>query len=127
MSRSRHYQRWTPAQLQELWERKDRGESRRSIGEAMGRSTRAVKRRLARPRLNHSPGSFAAACREIVASRRGHDAHRALDLLTNEVLRGLGYGDGIDIFEATVGAWHSAADRYPYVGPCPNCEGTCGT
>lgn len=53
---------------------------------------------------------------------RGHEAHRALDLLTNDVLRELGYGEGIDIFEAAVAHWHAEAHPYPYVGPCPDCE-----
>ncbi len=66
--------------------------------------------------------TFAAKCREIVASQCGHRAHRALDLLTNDVLRSLGFGEGIAVFEAAVARWHSAADPYPYAGPCPDCE-----
>lgn len=70
-----------------------------------------------------SPAAFAERCREIVANQRGHEAHRSLDLLTNAVLREKGFGEGIAIFEAAVSTWHSAADPYPYQGPCPNCEG----
>lgn len=69
-----------------------------------------------------TPDQFAGRCRAIVADLRGHDAHRALDLLTNDVLRQLGFGDGVTIFEAAVADWHRAADCYPYRGPCPTCE-----
>lgn len=70
-----------------------------------------------------TPGQFAERCRAMVADLRGHEAHRALDLLTNDVLRQLGFGDGVAIFEAAVADWHKAADPYPYSGPCPTCEG----
>lgn len=69
-----------------------------------------------------TPEDFAARAREIVAASCGHEAHRALDILTNDVLRALGYGEGVDIFEAAVAHWHDAADPYPYRGPCPDCE-----
>lgn len=69
-----------------------------------------------------SPAEFAAACRAIVATQQGHAAHRALDLLTNQALRDLGFGAGIDIFETAVASWHDPAHPYPYAGPCPNCE-----
>lgn len=69
-----------------------------------------------------NPDEFETACREIVREKAGHEAHRALDLLTNDVLRSLGYGAGIDIFEASVEHWHRAAHPYPYPEPCPNCE-----
>lgn len=65
---------------------------------------------------------FADRAREIVATMDGHAAHRAIDLLTNDVLRALGYGEGIEIFEAAVGHWHEADADYPHVGPCPDCE-----
>lgn len=70
-----------------------------------------------------SPAAFAERCREIVEAQRGHEAHRSLDLLTNDVLREQGFGEGIAIFEAAVARWHSEGDPYPYQGPCPNCEG----
>lgn len=69
-----------------------------------------------------SPETFAERCREIVTTTRGHGAHRALDLLTNDVLNSLGYGEGIRIFEAAVAHWHAESHPYPYAGPCPNCE-----
>lgn len=69
-----------------------------------------------------SPEQFAEQCRAIVAGAHGHAAHRALDLLTNDVLRQLGFGAGVAIFEAAVADWHQAADPYPYRGPCPTCE-----
>ena len=52
----------------------------------------------------------------------GHAAHRAIDLLTNNVLRGLGYGEGIEIFENAVGHWHEADAAYPHSERCPDCE-----
>ncbi|TZG27416.1 hypothetical protein [Sphingomonas montanisoli] len=69
-----------------------------------------------------SPEDFAARARIIAETMSGHAAHHALDILTNDVLRGLGYGDGIDVFERAVSHWHAAADSYPYRGPCPDCE-----
>jgi CelD/BcsL family acetyltransferase involved in cellulose biosynthesis len=38
------------------------------------------------------------------------------------VLRDLGYGEGVAIFEAAVARWHGEADPYPYIAPCPDCE-----
>jgi hypothetical protein len=69
-----------------------------------------------------SPDAFALRAREIVRTLSGHEAHRALDILTNDVLRALGYGEGIDIFEGAVAHWHAAAHPYPHRGPCPDCE-----
>jgi hypothetical protein len=68
-----------------------------------------------------SPKAFAHACHVIVTEQQGHAAHRALDLLTNDLLRALGYGDGIDIFEAAVAHWHDAAAPYPGAATCPDC------
>jgi len=70
-----------------------------------------------------TPAQFANRCQEIVATQKGHEAHRLLDLLTNDVLREQGFGEGIDIFEAAVAHWHDQGDTYPYQGPCPDCEG----
>lgn len=80
-----------------------------------------------------SPEAFARQCRRIVSESRGHAAHRALDLLTNDLLRALGYGAGIDVFEAAVAHWHDAATPYPGAATCPDCaraeslhlEGSC--
>jgi hypothetical protein len=69
-----------------------------------------------------TPELFASRCRDIVSRLDGHAAHRALDLLTNDVLRALGYGEGVAIFEAAVGHWHADAHPYPHIGPCPDCE-----
>ena len=60
-----------------------------------------------------SPDAFAERCREIVSTMREHPAHRALDLLTNEVLSSLGYGEGIAIFEQAVRDWHRDGLPYP--------------
>jgi hypothetical protein len=65
---------------------------------------------------------FADRARMIVETMQGHAAHRAIDLLTNNVLRGLGYGEGIEIFENAVGHWHDAEADYPHSGRCPDCE-----
>lgn len=65
---------------------------------------------------------FAARARMIVETMHGHAAHRAIDLLTNDVLRGLGYGEGIEIFENAVGHWHTGEHAYPHEARCPDCE-----
>lgn len=69
-----------------------------------------------------SPDAFAESCRSIVSTMQGHAAHRALDLLTNDVLRSLGFGEGVAIFEASVAKWHIATVPYPYPAACPSCE-----
>lgn len=69
-----------------------------------------------------SADEFADRARHIVETMHGHAAHRAIDLLTNDVLRGLGYGEGIEIFENAVAHWHDADSAYPHGGPCPDCE-----
>ena len=73
-------------------------------------------------KLIMSPEDFTAAARTITATLSGHAAHRAFDLLTNDLLRALGYGDGVAAFEAAVLHWHDAAHPYPHIGPCPDCE-----
>jgi hypothetical protein len=60
-----------------------------------------------------SPDRFAADCMKIVQEQHGHKAHRSLDLLTNQVLSSLGYGRGIEIFEAAVRDWHQEGMKYP--------------
>lgn len=65
-----------------------------------------------------TPLGFARRCREIVALMPGHAAHRALDLLTNDLLRDLGYGSGIDVFEAAVADWHRIGLPYPVSDGC---------
>ncbi|WP_016745577.1 hypothetical protein [Rhizorhabdus wittichii] len=66
-----------------------------------------------RPANERTPEGFARRCREIVATMPGHAAHRALDLLTNDILRDLGFGAGIEIFEAAVRDWHRRGQPYP--------------
>lgn len=68
---------------------------------------------LCRSISERTPAGFARRCREIVATLPGHAAHRALDLLTNDILRDLGFGDGIEIFEAAVMSWHRDGLPYP--------------
>ncbi len=62
---------------------------------------------------NHSPEGFARRCGEIIQEMPGHAAHQALDLLTNDVLRELGFGAGIDVFETAVANWHRNGLPYP--------------
>lgn len=64
---------------------------------------------------NHSPEGFARRCREIVANMPGHPAHAALDILTNDLLRELGFGAGISVFEVAVRGWHVNGLPYPLV------------
>lgn len=51
--------------------------------------------------------------REIRETMSGHQAHRAFDLLTNQVLRAWGFGAGVDLFEEGVREWHRDALPYP--------------
>lgn len=60
-----------------------------------------------------TPDQFSDECRRIVADHQGHEAHRKLDLLTNDVLSSLGYSEGIAIFEAAVRDWHQQGIPYP--------------
>lgn len=60
-----------------------------------------------------TPADFAAECRRIVANGPGHDTHREMDVVTAKLLRGLGYGEGADVFEAAVAEWHRAGLAYP--------------
>lgn len=69
-----------------------------------------------------SAEEFADRARTIVETMHGHAAHRAIDLLTNDVLRGLGYGEGIEVFENAVRHWHEADAPYPHGARCPDCE-----
>ena len=77
---------------------------------------------MAKPMPLITPEQFAARARHIVETMCGHAAHRAIDLLTNNVLRGLGYGEGIEVFENAVGHWHDPDSDYPHDGRCPDCE-----
>lgn len=61
-----------------------------------------------------SPDEFAERCRAIVAESSGHDAHRKLDELTNEVMSDLGYAEGIEIFKTGVAATHTGDGSYAY-------------
>jgi hypothetical protein len=63
-----------------------------------------------------TPKAFADECRKIVSTLDDHDAHRALDILTNRLLNSLGYGEGVEIFEAAVRKWHSSNAPYPFPG-----------
>lgn len=66
-----------------------------------------------------TPEAFAMRCREIVSTMYGHDAHRALDALSNDLLRSFGYGEGVGIFEAAVESWHEDGAPYPRPGSLP--------
>lgn len=77
---------------------------------------------MSKPMPLITPEEFAERARHIVETMCGHAAHRAIDLLTNNVLRGLGYGEGIETFENAVGHWHEAEAPYPHLGRCPDCE-----
>ena len=77
---------------------------------------------MSKPMPLISAEEFAARARMIVETMHGHAAHRAIDLLTNNVLRGLGYAEGIEVFENAVGHWHDADADYPHGARCPDCE-----
>ena len=57
--------------------------------------------------MMYTPDEFAAAMAEIAEKERFEDdMHEAMDDLMCEVLRELGYGEGIDIYEDTA-KWYA--------------------
>ncbi len=64
---------------------------------------------------DRTPKGFARRCREIAAAMPGHQGHRALDQLSNDVLRDMGYSEGVDTFENAVAEWHAAGQPYPRI------------
>jgi hypothetical protein len=118
--------RFSPTEAKLLIAGLANGLTYRQLADELGRSHGSVKsyigRSLGARRI--TADDFARRCHEIIETQRGHAAHRSLDLLTNDVLRQLGFGRGVDIFEAAVQHWHEAEHPYPYSGPCPNCEPT---
>lgn len=56
-----------------------------------------------------SPAVFAEACQWIVANHEGDDAHRKLDMMVTSLLTSLGYGEGMEIFLASVERHHRRA------------------
>jgi nucleoside 2-deoxyribosyltransferase len=67
-----------------------------------------------------TPKVFAAMCRDIVASKSGDDAHRALDQLVTRLLHNLGYSEGMAIFTAAASRAHTEATIY-LCGPINGC------
>ncbi len=61
-----------------------------------------------------SPADFERGIRNIIATKTGHDAHRALDLFVEKHLFSLGYGEGMKLFHRAVYNWHNAALTYPF-------------
>lgn len=81
-------------------------------------STSVIVGRAAEPtRINwrdiRTPEQFAEAARLIVRSYQGHEAHRQMDRLTNELLCNLGYGEGAELFTRAVLDWHHPQLQYP--------------
>lgn len=62
---------------------------------------------------NVTRAGFNRRSREIRATMSGHPAHQAFDLLTNDVLRSWGYGEGVSLFEEGVREWHRSSLPYP--------------
>ncbi len=54
-----------------------------------------------------SPTDFAERCSAIVGQHSGHRAHQLLDQLVTETLSSLGYSEGMAIFLAHVGDYHT--------------------
>lgn len=61
-----------------------------------------------------TPEQFAEACRWIIRDYRGHEAHRQMDRLTNELLSNLGFGEGATLFAHAVQDWHHSQLEYPF-------------
>lgn len=61
---------------------------------------------------------FEARVDAILAEQRGHAAHRALDLLTNELLVGMGggYARGTRKWLAVIEGHHAPEQPYPLGG-----------
>ena len=62
----------------------------------------------------HTLQAFAAAARHIAQTKTGHEAHRQMDRLTNEVLCNLGFGEGAEIFAKAAFDWHHPQLVYPH-------------
>lgn len=71
----------------------------------------AAKRMLIALSGAPSPKQFERACRQIVQQHKGHQAHRQLDHLTNEVLSSFGYGDGLRVFMESSARFHEYGDH----------------
>lgn len=61
------------------------------------------------------PEQFAEAARLIVRDFQGHEAHRQMDRLTNELLCNLGFYEGAELFARAVIEWHHPQLRYPFL------------
>jgi len=54
-----------------------------------------------------TPDEFSSECRRLVTTKSGHAAHRELDALVTGLLGSLGYSEGMAIFLAHVGNYHT--------------------
>lgn len=63
-------------------------------------------------KLGVSPSEFATRCREIVEQHEGQERHRLFDEASNDLLRSLGYGEGVDMFVAHASGLHLPSQRW---------------
>lgn len=53
-----------------------------------------------------SPAAFAAECERLANTMSGDPLHKAMDCLSNDILRSLGFGEGVEIFCKAVAGCH---------------------
>ncbi len=62
----------------------------------------------------NTPEQFLEATKLIIRDFAGHEAHRQMDRLTNELLCNLGFQDGAALFAHAVIDWHHPQLQYPF-------------
>lgn len=60
-----------------------------------------------------SPDQFYRNVHHIIANKKGHAAHRAMDDACCELLNKLGYSNGVALFQEVVRNWHNDSRSYP--------------
>lgn len=121
-------QRWSADDIERVRVWRSRRVPLRVIAPLLGRTHPALKAMVERegiraaPPARMTPSRFAARCRKILTTLKGHARHQAFDQVCEEALEAAGYAEGVALFEAAVRNWHGDHHPYPYGGPCPDCE-----
>jgi len=53
-----------------------------------------------------TPREAAILAKHITRTETGHAMHKSFDKLSNQILRGLGFGDFVDAFERATAGYH---------------------
>lgn len=56
-----------------------------------------------------TPDEALAIARDITRTLTGHAMHKAFDKASNEILRGLGFGDFVALFEIATSGYHDGS------------------